>query len=386
MIEYFPLRAYLCQIPLKDVIEDGRSFTVESTIEMYMDRSEGCAYKLSNYIYQNNLCAVYDDYSMTILVSLNDNTIWIDRYRMTDGPKITNADKWLNSVVKMGYDKFLAVSKIQCKEMLNGPKGNEIRKIAESTEMKSVDELCRVTESAIIHDLFEYSPAIEAPEDDIAAGLNSLDKISGNKSGGGSSAQEDEGTPVANDGKATDITQATQNQLDEDNGDNADDDFLASNDPFGDNSSDNPFSDSGSDTESNDDDSGEDNGEDKDAKNIENDPMKSVEVKRSYRDRFVKLYEIIEDALTTMESFSPDYNTKSSSKYYTIQMDLNHLKEAIYRICTRRLNKMSVPEVLRAYTIANNIFDISTRMMKEFFDEYNGEVDKMNKIKGNSSK
>ena len=67
-------------------------------------------------------------------------------------------------------------------------------------------------------------------------------------------------------------------------------------------------------------------------------------------------------------------------------MDLSHLKEAIYRICTRRLNKMSVPEVLRAYTIANNIFDISTRMMKEFFDEYNGEVDKMNKTGRNSSK
>ena len=384
MIEYFPLRAYLCQIPLKDVIEDGKAFTVESTIELYMDRSEGCAYKLSNYIYQNNLCAVYDDYAMTILISLNDNTIWIDRYRMNNGSKITNADKWMNSIVKISYEKFLAVSKAQCKEMLSGPNGDAVRKIAANTKMKSDAELYSVTESVAIDGLFDYGVAMEAPEDDVESGLNTLDKISGNEPGGGDAAPKDDRTPVDNDGKATDITQTTQDQLDEDNGTGADDDLLGGDNPF-DTSDDDPLSDTddagGTDTT---DTTIDDNAGDKTSN--ENDPMKSVEVKRSYRDRFVRLYEIIEDALTTMESFSPDYNTKSSAKYYTIQMDLNHLKEAIYRICTRRLNKMSVPEVLRAYTIANNIFDISTRMMKEFFDEYNGEVDKMNKTGRNSSK
>ena len=52
MIEYFPLKAYLCQIPLQDVINAGKEYGVAETIDLYINRSEGCDYQLSNIIYQ----------------------------------------------------------------------------------------------------------------------------------------------------------------------------------------------------------------------------------------------------------------------------------------------------------------------------------------------
>ena len=374
MIEYFPLKAYLCQIPLQDVINAGKEYGVAETIDLYINRSEGCDYQLSNIIYQNSLCAVYDDYGITIMISLVDNSIWIDRYRMkSDHSKINVADKWYNNIIHMSYEEFLSASKEQCRVMLSNPTvANSIRKIAASVEVKPIQELCTVTESAVIEDLFDA--ALEADGDaSIEKGLNQLDKISGNTE----DAPADDREPAENDGESPDLAQATQDQMDKENEGDEEDPF-SSDDPFGSGES------GDSDTTDTSTSTGLSDNSGDDSNTNEEDPMKSVEVKSAYRDRFVKLYEIIEDALTTMESFSPDYNTKISARYYTIQMDLTHLKEAIYRICTRRLNKMSVPEVLRAYTIANNIFDISTRMMKEFFDEYNTEVDKMNKKSGNS--
>lgn len=390
MIYNFPLVAYLYQMPLQQVIDAGKNFGVSDTIEMYANRCEGCSYKVSNYIYQNELCCLYDDYTNTIMISLKDNTIWIDRYRLwastpattEDLSKIHNADKWFDELICISYEEFLAMSKDTCKALLNNPNVNQkIREIAATIEVKPVDELCSVTESVSIEGLFDA--AMEA--DSITDGLNQLDKISGNDVGGGDSSggepPADNRETTADDGESPDLTQATQDDMDKEN-EGDDDDPFSADDPFG---SDDSGGDAagGSDSGSSMDTSSSLSG-DSSNNNTEDDPMKSVEVKVAYRDRFVKLYDIIEDALTTMETFSPDYSTKISAKYYTIQMDLTHLKEAIYRICTRRLNKMSVPEVLRAYTIANNIFDISTRMMKEFFDEYNTEVDKMSKKSGKS--
>ena len=367
MIDYFPLRAYLCQIPLSEVISAGKEYTVESTIESYMDRSQGCDYKLSNCIYKNNLCTVYDDPNMTVMISLNDNSLWVDRSQM-ESVTITDADKWRNKITQISYDKFLDISKACCKEQLNNPQNaGKIREIAKNVKMRSREELLDARES------FDFDgmlvPAVEAPEDDITSGLDKLNKISEGEDTG---TKQEETKPVAeNDGKSPDLTKTTQDQLDADN-EGEPDDMLSG-------GGEDPFGDTAGDDTGGGDDMSTDTGDDAAAKAVENDPMKSVEVKQVYRDRFVRLYDVIEDALTTMESFTPDYNTKISAKYYTIQIDLTHLKEAIYRICTRRLSKMSVPEVLRAYTIANNIFDISTRMMKDFFNEYNGEIDKMNK-------
>lgn len=386
MIQYFPLTAYLYQIPLQDVIAAGKNYGVSDTIELYANRCEGCTYQVSNFIFKFGLCCLYDDYSMTIMISLNDNTIWIDRYRLWasrpaltgDLAKITSSDKWFDKIIRVTYAEFLELSKAECKQMLNNPEtANRIREIAANVEIKSIESLCNVTESAVIDGLFDA--ALESDDGDIAKGLNQLDKISGNDDSGGSEPPADNREQTEDDGESPDLAQATQDQMDKEN-EGDDDDPFSSDDPFGSDNGD----DIGDDNSSTDTSSSLSSDTDNSTKATEDDPMKSVEVKATYRDRFVKLYDIIEDALTTMETFSPDYSTKISAKYYTIQMDLTHLKEAIYRICTRRLNKMSVPEVLRAYAIASSIFDISTRMMKEFFDEYNTEVDKMSKKSGKS--
>ena len=386
MIQYFPLAAYLYQIPLNEVIDAGKQYGVSDTIELYASRCEGCAYQVSSCIFNNELCCLYDDNTMTIMISLKDNTIWIDRYRvwinrpkLADNlAKITSVDQWMSNIMHVTYEEFLNLSKMECKAMLENPKSAQrIREIAANVQLKPIEELCNVTESAIIEGLFDA--ALEADDGDITKGLNQLDKISGNDAGGDDQPPEDNRETTENDGESPDLTQATQDQMDAENeGDDADP--FSADDPFGSdgNTGDDAGGDTGMDTSSS------LSGGDNDANATEEDPMKSIEVKSAYRDRFVKLYDIIEDALTTMETFSPDYSTKVSAKYYMIQMDLTHLKEAIYRICTRRLNKMSVPEVIRSYAIASRIFDISTRMMKEFFDEYNKEIDKMSNKTGKS--
>lgn len=382
MIDAFPLRAYLCQIPLRTVIDNAKGYGVSDTIALYSNRSGPCQYAVSKYLYQNEYAAVYDDYNLTIMVSLKDNYIVLDRYRSRGYEQIDHFGQWQSQLVKMTYEDFLETSKMACKEMLSSSseQADKLRDIAAHTEMKSITELCDVTESVAIPGLFDA--ATEASDDDIAKGLNNLDKLSGD------AGDNNAGSPAKDDGGATDLTKATQDQLDEDNKGESDDPFADvgdMEDPFadtgddsGDASSDDSLSSDTGDTSSD----ASTSGGDSDDKSSDMDPMKSVEVKKTYRDRFVKLYNVIEDSLTVMETFTPDYNTKISAKYYTLQMDLTHLKESIYRICTRRLNKMSVPEVLRAYRTANITYDVISNKMKEFFDEYNTEVDKMNKQSG----
>lgn len=104
-----------------------------------------------------------------------------------------------------------------------------------------------------------------------------------------------------------------------------------------------------------------------------NDP----EAKPKYRLKFVLLYKNISDVIETLEAFTPEYNSPFVAKYYQIQTDLGRLKTAISKICTDRINKMDVTDVMNAYASANIIYDAICKMLDEFVKEYDREREKL---------
>lgn len=104
------------------------------------------------------------------------------------------------------------------------------------------------------------------------------------------------------------------------------------------------------------------------------DPLKSVETKSSYRDKFIILYNALTDSLDAMEDFTPDFNSEASKLYYEIKRDINILKDSIYDICVKKMNKIPVDEVLRQYTTCNLAHDAIIRDMHKFSEIYNREM------------
>ncbi len=359
MIPSFPINSYLYQIPLNEVIDHATQYSVYDTLERYSMRTDH-PYAISRFIYENSLAIVSDDPTGIYMISLDTHDIYIDRSH----DMIEDFSAWKNNLIVMPYKEFLEMSKSVCKaEIQSGSAcGEKIKEAAMHIQLRDIDELCMVTES--IDDIF--APASEA--DEISAGLEKLDKASGNDTESDSGDQpEDNREAVPNDNAAPDLAAATDDAMEE-SGDNAN---PMDDDPFADGKLDDGMSDSSSDDLST-----TDSGSG-DTKATENDPLKSVEIKNTYRTKFIKLYNIIKDILATMENFSPAYNTKISGDYYKIQMDLTHLQKSIHNICIDRMSQMSVPEVLKCYYIANNIIDISQHKLKDFFDDYNKEVEKI---------
>lgn len=100
-----------------------------------------------------------------------------------------------------------------------------------------------------------------------------------------------------------------------------------------------------------------------------NDP----ESKETYRKRFIALYKHINDVIDTLERFTPAYDVKCTSDYYTIQNDMYRLKTAIYKICTEKIKDMQTVDVMNAYLTANYAYDSIGEMLKEFFKRYHTE-------------
>lgn len=106
----------------------------------------------------------------------------------------------------------------------------------------------------------------------------------------------------------------------------------------------------------------------------DSDPLKSVETKTAYRDKFILLYRSITDSVSVMEDFTPEYNSEASRIYYKCKQDFNTLRDQIYKICVKRMNHITVDEVLRQYTICNLTYDSILKDMHTFSDEYKKEL------------
>ncbi len=237
------------------------------------------------------------------------------------------------------------------------------------------------TDDSPLPDIFgedesEYYPANEALDDDVDA-LDDMSDTKGKKSkadepaGDGDNAADDTTDDEGGDeggGGDDNLAAATDQQLKDDN-QSADDESLDGGD--------------------------EGNAEDEnantdiDSNNAGSDPLRSIETKSAYKKKFTMLYGVIIDSITTMESFSPAYNNKTAKDYYEIENGLSRLKQIIYDICTEKINKMTVDEVLRQYTLCNIAYDTLTRKLKEFSDKYNIEQHKIEvnqKVKDTASK
>jgi len=227
-------------------------------------------------------------------------------------------------------------------------------------------------ESGIMPDLFgddDMYPAMEGLDDD----LDRLGQVDGSAEAEAEAsadaeteadtteseepAEDDVGEEAPDDegGETEDLAAATDEQLEED-GEAVDTSATPD--------------DEGGDLDTNDDSS------DTDLTNTASDPLRSVAVKEAYRTKFLKLYTIIIDSVTTMNTFTPEYTNSESKKYYRLREQLNELKELIYIICTKKLSAMTVDEVLRKYSLCNMTYDAITNEMKEFIEAYNRQQKK----------
>lgn len=213
-------------------------------------------------------------------------------------------------------------------------------------------------------EFFEFDPVMEA--DALTNDLNKLASMDGSQEeepdNGGEEDVGENGKPLAPKPKSTDVAGEADKQLEEE-GQTVDElDMME----------DQPQEDNGTDAGT------EDNGNpDTEAEQTRDDPLKSIETKRAYKNKFVYLYNVITDSLNAMESFTPEYTSPLAQDYYTIRSNLTKLKQIIYKICVERISKMTVDEVLRKYSTANHIFDISANQLKEFFDKYAKERNKL---------
>ena len=174
-----------------------------------------------------------------------------------------------------------------------------------------------------------------------------------------------------NDGGTEDLTQTTQNAMDNDPtlngdmnsdanmmGDSPDNDGMDSQPPDG-NDGDNPDNDSDDDTDD-----------------------EGTEAKKRIRKNLVKLHAVIKDSLETMGTFAPSYNAESARKYYKIQSNLSSADDIIIKICNETINDLTVDSLMKKYVTLCNIFDIETRALKAFAEEYKKE----SKMKGQQIK
>lgn len=233
---------------------------------------------------------------------------------------------------------------------------------------------------SVLPDLFSddeinETPALEALEDDLNA-LGAVDGRDEAEANNKSNKSEEEDTtddaggdnaPTDNDGEESDdsgeetedLAAATDEQLEAD-GETADP---------------NMDGEGGEDIDTTDTSVG-------DADTTASDPLRSIETKDAYRKKFVKLYSVIIDSITTMNTFTPEYTIEISKEYYKLREQLTELKDLIYIICTKKMSSMTVDEVLRKYSLCNLSYDAITRGMDNFMKEYNKQRKKMETLKG----
>ena len=96
--------------------------------------------------------------------------------------------------------------------------------------------------------------------------------------------------------------------------------------------------------------------------------------KKRIRKNLVKLHTVIRDSLESMGTFTPAYNADSAKRYYKIQNNLSIADDIIIRICNEQINDLTVDDLMKKYVTLCQIYDISTRALKSFAEEYKEEA------------
>lgn len=226
-------------------------------------------------------------------------------------------------------------------------------------EFDDIDDITAATEAA----LYGYNDiAMEA----IPKPTNELEKLDASTSPDMSNFGNAGAGGGSGGGGAEDITKSTSDALGDLGGDSGSD---------ADTATDNLLGDLGGD-------GGEEGGDDDSPDMLDDNPDDDDEeddgtaAKKRIRKNMVKLHTIIKDSLDAMNTFTPAYEIENSKKYYRIQNVFNTMDEILLRIITENINNLTVEDLMKKYTTLCNIYDLNTRAMHEFKNEYKALAEK----------
>lgn len=222
------------------------------------------------------------------------------------------------------------------------------------------------------------SPATEAPKAKTPAqkvedGLSELERMSD------SDNEADTGTNAGNtidntreardrDNEIIDAAQATSDKLEEDGQDSPDD--------VGEDGGEEPTEDN---EESPDEGGDAEDDESMDEESPEDNALNDLETRKKYHLKLKKLYKYINDSIDALATFTPAYNFEFVSTYYDIQNNFARLRDAIFKICTEKINDMDVVDIMKKYANACMAYDSLLAMLREFVDKYRKERDNRDK-------
>ena len=390
-----------CGYNYKDIAVSECNDGLSNTLSYYAEKLSniGCTQQqIEDVLYQireKRYSIFYIDNKLQriYLISLNPYNkydICIDQsmsYFQSNSNSIGNAGAaWNNMICELPYNVFK--NKLYTEFSERHANTGEIWELIQSNN----EYMCRVgirpsftTESVEFDNNYNdfiisgvLSPATEAPKAKTPAqkvedGLSALEKMSSGEDDGGTSPNntiDNTKEARARDNEIIDAAQATSDKLENDGQDSPDD--VGEDDT----------NDDAEPTE-NDESPDENDGVDEDD-NIEedmssDDVLNDIETRKKYHLKLKKLYKYINDSIDALGAFTPAYNFEFVSNYYDIQNNFARLRDAIFKICTEKINDMDVVDIMKKYANACMAYDSLLAMLREFVDRYKKEQDKRNK-------
>lgn len=412
MYEYDMNDIMECGYNFKDIAVSECDDGISNTLCYYVDKlsSLGCPQNqiesILNKIRERRYSIFYIDKKLQLiyLVSLNpfsNNEICIDpsiNYFKSNPTSMSTSnagDMWLDMVSEMSFSNFK--NKIYSDYSESCDNLGEIWDLIRSNNDYMVRvgiQPCNALESA---DFDNYdndfiigqslSPATEArktksPEDKIEDGLSELEKMSNGEDTGGTGSNVIDNTKEARDSDSNviDAAKATSDKLEEDGQDSPDDIGDTGTDETDGTEDDGEQPDLDTDDESpEEDDMGEEDDDSTDDTESPEDALHDPDAKRKYHLKLKKLYKYINDSIDALGAFTPAYNFDFVSNYYEIQNNFARLRDAIFKICTEKIDNMDVVDLMNKYASACMTYDSLLAMLREFVDKYKKERDKSNK-------
>lgn len=110
-----------------------------------------------------------------------------------------------------------------------------------------------------------------------------------------------------------------------------------------------------------------------DKMNEMNNPFEASQKKKLWK-QFKALYETFRDSVNLITKYVPNVSDAPTIKAMdSIKENLVTGKDLIYRILTEEYNQLSYPEMQKRYIGLNNIYDILTQELEEYFNKKKSE-------------
>ena len=419
---------YKLQLSIGDLVKLANQINTENTKLDYIKQFDSLYCEYGN-IYQpllNNIldtlteehlvCVAHTGKIRFLISAVYPHTIYVDASEYTKDDKVQT--EWKTILIKKSIYELHEISmKLADIIVCNYPESEDaviINSMGDSAP-KNVDELSALESTVLMSDIMSIATEAGDPNDDINSGLKGISKIDKKSKSKNAKSKKDDTDSSDDDDVSKDTKSSGKTKSSDDIGDDTDGEESDDNDTDSDNdevvdiasqTSDELDGDDTADDVNPDDFMGDADGKDDTADDTStddtsddsadqtdssgdttvDDPIKSIETKSTYRDRFIHLYDVVSDSMTSLEKYSPTYNITPSEDFYKIKTNLSDLSDAIYKLVTIEIHKLTVPELMCKYKISNDIFDLNTRLLEEFMTKYKKESDKINKSKYKTNK